>query len=39
MFIIGNMDIKKDWDNYINTLNQMGLQDVYDIYQGYIDAE
>lgn len=36
--LIGDTDIEKDWDIYINTLNQMGLQDVYDIYQGYIDA-
>ena len=38
-FITGEKDIEAEWDTYIDTLNKMGLQDIIDIYQGYIDAE
>ena len=31
-FIIGDKDIDKEWDNYLATLDKMGLQDVYDIF-------
>ena len=31
-FITGEKDIDAEWDNYLKTLDQMGLQDIYDIY-------
>jgi len=36
-FITGQADIEKDWDAYIASLNDMGLQDVIDIYQAALD--
>lgn len=32
-FITGEVDIDAGWDNYINTLNQMGLQELLEIEQ------
>ena len=31
-FVIGDKDIDKEWDNYLATLDKMGLQNIYDIY-------
>lgn len=36
-FITGQKDIEKDWDNYIETLESMDLQDIIDIYQAALD--
>ena len=36
-FITGQADIETEWDNYIKTLNAMGLQDVIDVYQAALD--
>jgi len=30
-WILGSGDVKEDWDDYIETLNDMGLQDVLDV--------
>ena len=32
-FITGEADIAAEWDNYVKALEQMGLQDVIDVYQ------
>ena len=36
-FITGQADIEKEWDAYIAALNDMGLQDVIDVYQAALD--
>jgi len=36
-FITGQADLEKDWDAYINSLYDMGLQDVIDVYQAALD--
>lgn len=36
-FITGQADIEAEWDNYINKLYEMGLQDVIDVYQAALD--
>ena len=36
-FITGEADIAAEWDNYIKALEQMGLQDVIDVYQAAYD--
>ena len=36
-FITGQKDIEAEWDNYIARLNEMGLQDVLDVYQAALD--
>ena len=36
-FITGQADIEAEWDNYINDLYSMGLQDVIDVYQAALD--
>lgn len=36
-FITGDLDIEKDWDNYIVTLNNMGVEDYLSIYQAQYD--
>jgi len=36
-FISGTAPLS-EWDNYINTLNQMGLQEILDIYQDAYDT-
>ncbi len=36
-FITGEVDVEAEWDNYIATLDQLGLQDVYDVYQAAYD--
>lgn len=36
-FITGQKDIDTEWDNYIKTLYDMGLQDVIDVYQAALD--
>ncbi len=36
-FITGDMDIDKDWDNYISTLKDMGVDEYLNIYQKYYD--
>lgn len=35
--ITGQIDIEAEWDNYINALYDMGLQDVIDVYQAALD--
>ncbi len=37
-FIVGEMSLENDWDSYIATLEQMGIQDCIDCYQRAIDA-
>lgn len=32
-FITGNVDIEAGWDDYLNQLERMGLQDILDMYQ------
>ena len=36
-FITGQADIEKEWDAYIAALNDMGLQDVVNVYQAALD--
>lgn len=38
-FIIGKRDISKDWDNYLNDLNQLGYQDMIQMIQKTYDAK
>ena len=38
-FVIGNYDIEEDWDTYIETLNDSGLEDFLGIYQEAYDAK
>lgn len=33
MSIIGNLDINNEWDSYLQTLNNMGLEQLIDVYQ------
>lgn len=37
-FITGELDIDAQWDNYVNTLNRMGLEELCSIYQSGLDA-
>lgn len=32
-FAEGNLSLEDDWDDYVNQLNELGLQEVLDIYQ------
>ena len=36
-FITGQKDIDAEWDNYLKTLEDMGLQEVIDVYQSALD--
>ena len=36
-FITGELDLDADWDNYVGTLDQMGLADLLAIEQGAYD--
>ena len=36
-FITGEEDLETGWDNYVNTLNRMGLEEILEIYQSYLD--
>ena len=36
-FIIGELDVYKDWDTYISTLNKMGLEKLLDLEQQAYD--
>lgn len=36
-FITGLVDIETEWDNYLATLNKMGLQEVLKVYQAAYD--
>lgn len=36
-FITGTMDLDKDWDSYVSSLNNMGLQTAIDLYQTAYD--
>ena len=36
-FITGQKSLDTDWDAYINALNEMGLQDIINIYQAALD--
>ena len=38
-FITGEKDLEAEWDNYLATLNKMGLQEIIDIYQAAFDAQ
>jgi putative aldouronate transport system substrate-binding protein len=37
-FVIGDADIAKEWDNYVRTLDNMGLQRYLKIYQDAYDS-
>ena len=36
-FIVGDLDIDTEWDNYVATLERMGVNDLRDIYQTAYD--
>lgn len=36
-FITGQADIEAEWDNYVKSLYNMGLQDIIDVYQAALD--
>ena len=36
-FITGTKDVNTEWDTYIKTLDEMGLQDVLEVYQAALD--
>lgn len=36
-FITGELDIEETWEEYMSTLDAMGLQDVLDVYQAALD--
>ena len=36
-FITGQKDIEAEWDTYLKTLDDMGLQEVIDVYQAALD--
>ena len=35
--LTGEKDIEAEWDTFISQLNEMGLQDVIDVYQAALD--
>ena len=37
-FVTGDADLDADWDNYIKTLERMGLAELVEIYQRGLDA-
>lgn len=37
-FITGALDVDKDWDTYLQKLENMGVQNFLEIYQDYYDA-
>ena len=36
-FIVGDMDIEKDWDSYVTAVENMGLDELLEIYQAAYD--
>ncbi len=36
-FITGVVDVESGWENYVSTLDKMGVQDVIDVYQASYD--
>ena len=36
-FITGEIDIETGWEDFLNTLDEMGLQDILDVYQAALD--
>lgn len=36
-FVMGEYNFEEDWDNFMNTIEEMGLQDCIDLYQGAYD--
>lgn len=36
-FILGDLDIEADWDEFVSNVKSMGIEDVIDIYQGALD--
>lgn len=38
-FVTSEMDINSDWESYLNTLNEMGLERLLEIYQEAYDAK
>lgn len=38
-FIVGDMDIEKDWNNYVSDLEKMNQQSLLDIYQKAYDRQ
>jgi putative aldouronate transport system substrate-binding protein len=38
-FVIGNADVDADWDTYVQTLNDSGLEQLLEIYQAAYDAK
>lgn len=36
-FIVGDMDIDKEWDSYVEAVENMGLDELMEIYQGAYD--
>ena len=37
-FITGDANFEEDWDNYVQTLNRMGLEELMTIYQSGLDT-
>ena len=37
-FITGEADIDAEWETFVDTLYDMGLQEAIDIYQNALDA-
>ncbi len=37
-FVTGDLDIEKDWDNYVNELSNIGLDDYLSMWQSAYDA-
>ena len=37
-FVTGDMDIETQWEEYISTLESMGVQQYIDTYQKYYEA-
>ena len=37
-FITGELDVDKDWDTYIEKLNNMGVENYLATWQNYYDA-
>ena len=38
-FIVGTLDIEKDWDQHLKNLEGMRYQELMDIYQKYLDMQ
>lgn len=38
-WILGNGDVNEDWDSYMETLNEMGLQEVLEVMNSAYDRQ